>query len=752
MRFPTTSPKALSLLLAGSLGALTLAAVPGAAPADAAAASGTAASQPTTYLVGRGISDVTGEAAEVGMMGYSSFEQKASGIHQRQRSRAFVVADRTTGKRVVYVNADLAMIFQSVQQGVIAGLKARYGSLYSEENVLLSATHTHAGSGGHSHHLAYNLASLGFQKDTYRAIVDGIVESVAEAHEDLAPGTITLGRGELTDASVNRSRTAFEKNPAGDKAAFPGAIDPAMTVLRFRQGDRDIGAISWFATHNTSLTNKNTLLSPDNKGYAAYEWEHDDQGVRYLENQEGFVAAFPNTNAGDMSPNLNLKPGSGPTEDEFENTRIIGDRQFRKAQEIYDGAAVPLSGGVDSRMRFVNMEEVTVGGKYTPDGKEHRTCPAMVGASTLAGSVEDGPAIPGFTEGMNSPVAKLLEPFDIDPPEWLVSCQYPKANLVPTGLVNAVTPTTPTVLPVQIVKIGQFYLVAGPAEYTIVSGLRIRRTVAQELGVPLENVLMQGYANAYSQYVTTPEEYDLQQYEGRLDALRQVHPARLPAGVRLARGLVAGRHHHRPRPLAGRPVGPSDVVADRRGDGQPAVGKEVRRRTDRARRVVRARGRRHRRVRDRSSEEQPAPGRHVPGGAATGGRPVGPPAGRRRLGHHVPLGAAERRDRHVQGGRHLEGGPGDAGGDVPDRALRRLQEPVRQDHRVQRRHAALHGRLSRAPGCAPRHVRRGAPAGRPATYAPPYPECDAQVPLRCNDTRTIDSLLSSQNRVKDVAP
>jgi neutral ceramidase len=514
MRFPTTSPKALSLLLAGSLGALTLAAVPGAAPADAAAASGTAASQPTTYLVGRGISDVTGEAAEVGMMGYSSFEQKASGIHQRQRSRAFVVADRTTGKRVVYVNADLAMIFQSVQQGVIAGLKARYGSLYSEENVLLSATHTHAGSGGHSHHLAYNLASLGFQKDTYRAIVDGIVESVAEAHEDLAPGTITLGRGELTDASVNRSRTAFEKNPAGDKAAFPGAIDPAMTVLRFRQGDRDIGAISWFATHNTSLTNKNTLLSPDNKGYAAYEWEHDDQGVRYLENQEGFVAAFPNTNAGDMSPNLNLKPGSGPTEDEFENTRIIGDRQFRKAQEIYDGAAVPLSGGVDSRMRFVNMEEVTVGGKYTPDGKEHRTCPAMVGASTLAGSVEDGPAIPGFTEGMNSPVAKLLEPFDIDPPEWLVSCQYPKANLVPTGLVNAVTPTTPTVLPVQIVKIGQFYLVAGPAEYTIVSGLRIRRTVAQELGVPLENVLMQGYANAYSQYVTTPEEYDLQQYEG----------------------------------------------------------------------------------------------------------------------------------------------------------------------------------------------------------------------------------------------
>jgi neutral ceramidase len=38
-------------------------------------------------------------------------------------------------------------------------------------------------------------------------------------------------------------------------------------------------------------------------------------------------------------------------------------------------------------------------------------------------------------------------------------------------------------------------LACGPAEYTVVSGLRIRRVVAHALGVPIENVLMQGYAN-----------------------------------------------------------------------------------------------------------------------------------------------------------------------------------------------------------------------------------------------------------------
>lgn len=544
MRSPTPRARALCLVLAGTLGAVTLAAVPAARPAEASpapAAVSDRSADGTEYLVGRGIADVTGEAAEVGMMGYSSFDQKATGIHQRQRSRAFVVADRASGERVAYVNADLGMVFQSVQQGVLAELRKRYGSLYTERNVLLAATHTHAGSGGHSHHLAYNLASLGFQKDTYRAVVDGIVESVAEAHEDLRPGTITLGRGELTNAGVNRSRTAFDRNPAADRAAFPGGIDPSMTVLRFRQGGEDVGAISWFATHNTSLTNGNTLLSPDNKGYASYEWEHGHEGVRHLDGAKGFVAAFANTNAGDISPNLNLRPGSGPTEDEFENTRIIGDRQFRRAKEIYDRAAEPVSGSVGSRMRFVDMENVTVAGTYTTDGREQRTCPAMVGAATLAGSVEDGPALPGFTEGMNSPVAKLLEPFGVEPPAWLVGCQYPKANLVPTGLVNAAVPATPRILPLQIVRIGQLHLVAGPAEYTVVAGLRIRRTVARELGVPLENVVMQGYANAYSQYVTTPEEYDLQQYEGGSTLYgRNTLPAQQQEFAALAKSLRTG--------------------------------------------------------------------------------------------------------------------------------------------------------------------------------------------------------------------
>ena len=96
------------------------------------------------------------------------------------------------------------------------------------------------------------------------------VELLRAAHDDLKPGSITVGHTTLTDASRNRSQQAFERNPDADKAVFPDAIDPHMIVWRFTQGGTDIGAISWFPTHGTSLPNTNLLVSGDNKGYAAW--------------------------------------------------------------------------------------------------------------------------------------------------------------------------------------------------------------------------------------------------------------------------------------------------------------------------------------------------------------------------------------------------------------------------------------------------------------------------------------------------
>ncbi|GAA2361084.1 ceramidase CerN [Saccharopolyspora halophila] len=480
-------------------------------------------------LVGRGVSDVTGPAAENGMMGYSMPQQQTAGVHLRTLARAFVVDDGW--RRLVFVTAELGALFQSVHLEVLRRLARTHGERYTEQNVLLNATHTHAACGGDSHYAAYDLATLGFQEQVFEAVVSGIVEAIDRAHADLKPGTAAVGRAELTNASVNRSREAFDRNPREDRAHFPDAIDPGVTVLRFRQGERDVGAIAWFATHGTSMTNTNRLISSDNKGYAAYAWESTDTG---------FVACFAQTNAGDMSPNLALSPGTGPTDDEFDNTRIIGERQFRAAKAAFDAATEPMRAGVDHRLCYVDMSDVAVDGRFTPDGKRHRTCTAAIGASMLAGSREDGPGAP-IPEGMRNPLLEWLGGANVPVPPELSDEQSPKLVAVPFGAMRPY-PWCPQVLPVQLVRIGELYLAAGPAEFTIVAGLRVRRAVAAELGVPLESVLVQGYANGYSQYVTTPEEYDSQQYEGASTLFgRYTLPAYQQEFSRLAAAMRSGR-------------------------------------------------------------------------------------------------------------------------------------------------------------------------------------------------------------------
>jgi neutral ceramidase len=518
----------------------------------------------TGYLVGRGISDITGPAAENGMMGYSMPQQRSAGIHQRLRARAFVVVDRASGQRMAWCVVDQAMLPMAVHSEVLRRLDRRHPGLYTLANTSLTATHTHAAPGGCSRYFAYNLSIMGFQQQNFDAFVSGIVEAILAAHRDLAPGTIHVGRGLLENASVNRSKVAFDLNPASDKRYYPDAIDPRMTVLRLRQGRHDVGAISWFPTHGTSLPNTNLLISPDNKGYAAYQWEHDVRGVRYLADRPGFVAAFAQSNTGDMSPNLALEPGTGPTKDPFENTRIIGLRQSRKAREIFADANTPVRGSIRSRARYVDLSDVLVSGKYTPDGKPHRTAPGCIGASMMSGSTEDGPGLP-IPEGTTDPTYPLYHQLEQQPiPDELRDEQQPKQIFFPTGPAGA----TPSVLPLQIIKLGQLYLLCGPAEFTIVSGLRIRRSVAQEHGVPLENVVMQGYSNGFSQYVATPEEYMAQQYEGGSTLFgKHTLPAYQQEFVKLARGLADGTHLPDPGPAPDPATGSVDVAPKPGPDG-----------------------------------------------------------------------------------------------------------------------------------------------------------------------------------------
>jgi neutral ceramidase len=461
----------------------------------------------TTFLVGSGIYDITGPAAELGMMGYAMLDQKTTGIHQRLRARAFVVASPCNGRRVAFVSADLGMVFQAVRQQVVQRLRTTYGSLYGDENVLISATHTHSGPGGHSHYALYNLTVLGFDAQNFNLVVDGIYRAVVRAHQNLSPGTIAVAEGELTGASVNRSPQAYLRNPAAERARHPGDTDTRMTVLRLQRLDgHEVGAIAWFAVHPVSMGNENLLISGDNKGYASYLFEKlkgADHG-----SADTFVAAFAQTAAGDVSPNIH-GDGQGEGANDFESTAISGWRQFDRALSLYEAPQAMLVGGVDHRHAFVPMDALWVEPAFT-DGAWRRTCEAAIGVSMLAGT-EDGR---GFgAEGFScEDVHDLWSVFTCA--ATTTSCQAEKPIVLEMGTQQP-HPWTPEVLPLQVVRLGSLVLVATPFEPTTMAGRRLQETVQAELGpAGVDRVVVAGLANAYAGYVATREEYAAQHYEG----------------------------------------------------------------------------------------------------------------------------------------------------------------------------------------------------------------------------------------------
>lgn len=460
-----------------------------------------------SYMVGVGMSDITGPIAGVSMAG-NDHPNHAAGLSQRLHARAFITQDED-GKSVLFVEADLALLTQSIHQKVIALLKEQYGDQYNDQNVILTASHTHTGPNGYGHYALYNIPALGFKKDNFDIIISGIMQAIDKAHTSMAAGTITINQGELTNASVNRARAAFRRNPAAERAQFPLEIDPLMTVLTFKQSARPVGAISFFAVHNSSL-NETVIVSGDNKGYASYKSEHDVYGARYRDRSKTpFVFAFAQTNSGDMTPHLNHKIGSGPTDDPKENARIIGERQADKALALSNSATEELNGSLNARMRYVDMSKLEVQGQYTVDGQTHTTCPAAEGLTAPEDASAALGAKPGEGNRFLTAVGGIIFPVSAD----IKKCHGVKKIVLPIGLMKPY-PWLPEIVPVQLIKLGSLYMVGLPTELTIMAGYRIRQQVAQTLGVDIKRVLTVGYSNAYTHYTTTYEEYQQQSYEG----------------------------------------------------------------------------------------------------------------------------------------------------------------------------------------------------------------------------------------------
>lgn len=411
---------------------------------------------------------------------------RSEGVHTRLRARALVLTN-AAGVKLALVQTDLGAVTAELHAAVAAEIA---GLGITRDFLLLSATHTHGGAGAIQHAPAHGLL-VGDQFDprVFARVVDGVVKAVKKANARLAPARAGIGQGSIPDASVNRSLEPHRANPCPDPAAVEAhacdhgeegsaslhAIDPTVTVLRVDRSDGvPLGAWTSFAAHGTMFYSEDMRFSGDNQGYAERMVERgiadraEAKGIVLPEDWD-VVAAYANGTEGDVAP-------AGVGKNRFIAAEDSGRRQATAVLKTYDGLAGQLVDDLplDARWDWVYMT-----------GDEGTSPVPALGA---------GPDCPFGKGGI---------------PEALPG-QGRKCPLLP--LVGG----TPSWFGIQMLRIGSLGVASVPGEMTVQMGRRLRKRI---LDSPfnqgkLTSAIVVGLANDYMAYITTPEEYDVQAYEG----------------------------------------------------------------------------------------------------------------------------------------------------------------------------------------------------------------------------------------------
>lgn len=515
------------------------------------------------YLVGVGKGDITGPVVEINMMGYADPNQLGSGLRQRLYSRAFIIGNiEKPQERFVYLVLDTQSGDTAVRYGILEGLSnlgPEY-EVYGQGNIAVTGTHSHSGPGAWLNYLLPQITSKGFNKQSYQAIVDGAVLSIQRAHQRLQPGYLSVGSIAVEDANINRSPFAYLANPTEERKQYEDTVDKTMTMLKFRSAEagKDMGVLTWFPVHGTSMLGNNTLISGDNKGVAAELFEKAVGGSDNV--AEGLVAGFSQSNVGDTSPNILGAYCEGGDQDgqecNFEDSTCdgrnepchargpyfreddqgaascyeIGRRQFAAAKDLYDSltfpgspANTPIAGpAVKSFHTFQDFSNFTFSNR---NGTIVTTCPAALGYSFAAGTT-DGPGAFDFrqnsTSGNDNPVWPVVRGFLHEPSAAQNACHAPKPILLDVGEIERPYLWTPNIVDVQLLRVGQLIMIVSPGEATTMAGRRWKSAIQSAAATALDLVssssspivVLGGPANSYTHYIATEEEYRIQRYEG----------------------------------------------------------------------------------------------------------------------------------------------------------------------------------------------------------------------------------------------
>lgn len=478
---------------------------------------------PAQVLVGSARADLTMPPGPA-TFGHGPDSRASEGFWTRTYCRVFYF-ETLLGHKLALVPCELPAMSALLQRAVAERVKEH---LHASQ-IMMTATHTHAGVGHYFGARQYtgifSTRIPGYDDAILRRLADRIAEALLAAIESKRPARLRWKHAsDFWCFTRNRSLSAYRLNREPFVAPSPApctrdhpdlaAVDPGLSVLKidaFEPAAPDvdqgpIGSLSFFAMHPTVLHNTNQLFGGDVFGVVSRELEAElrretcrkarARGAECPAELDPLHAVV-NTNEGDISPVW--------SRGEISEAIELGQRVARFIWERHPTELGPPEAVVASRY----AEEDITKAEWTEAGRVWKLCPyGQVGQGAARGGNDHATSV--------APLAmfSMASPVDFTS----TSCHAPKIPLL--GLVSRITRepgSFPTTLPFSVAMLADTLVAFVPAELTITVGDRLKRRVRGELaafpGAP-QNVVIAGLANEYIQYVATPDEYALQDYEG----------------------------------------------------------------------------------------------------------------------------------------------------------------------------------------------------------------------------------------------
>lgn len=490
------------------------------------------------------------------MMGYANpGKNKVEGVHTATHIRALWLEEKD--EILVMVNFEMGYITSLLRKEFLKKIAQHPELDLKESQIILSAQHTHSSYGGVESFSYYSLPYNGYYTEVIHKVCEQGLEAILEAKNNRSFGEVHYKVSEL-DPEIpivrNRSLSAYNRNEDVQKCENDWlAIDRRMHLLEFVKETKPYGSWSWFPCHATCVVNTNTQISPDNKGYASLFLEE------YMEQQNeksSYVGVSAQGNAGDASPNyLFSRWQRGKFKDSHLHARHNGQIHFEQVLKLIQMPKSSNLNEIDSEVHYINMVNQIASTEFVDDFNLGTSSPA-VGMSMLRGTKEGvGFPQPLYTfalvfcklvwawkrfsllfeskekknyyrelkrlhaekdifvdslkgEFMGTKIfKKVFWPNFVDKMLEYMD-RYDKEDLYGSSWL-------PEKLPLQVSILSNLAIISIPAETTSVAGKRLEEVALKVLRKRgIQDVIISPYSNGYTGYITTPEEYSAQKYEG----------------------------------------------------------------------------------------------------------------------------------------------------------------------------------------------------------------------------------------------